>query len=385
MGVKYIFSINSGRSGSDYLTKLLSCSTNTVSIHEGFPIMNGIPMVKFNNDNESELKTLMPLKLKQIRKSVGHKNKVYCETNHSFIKGWGYLLPDNYIPQEEIAVIILRRNIQDTIYSLLRIHDIPGSSQANRTWYLPIKSEKNISNFSENSNPYDICKWYINEINLRAEKYKYDFPKITYVESNLEDLNDYKIVLKIFRKLGLNPSDKLKTACGKPLNKRNEWPRLTLEKLVELPAYPKADALSPVDRDKLLISCLLYIKNQHYKSLESMKPNYAMGGTLALSATSIISKIETILEDNFRYLIKYSDFESTLILELVRTVSPHDFVFVFAQRCTEPFIHYEYDFNVIPNINTVLSKLGICALPSILRVALKGMWGRDYTHRLSNS
>lgn len=385
MGIKYIFSINSGRSGSDYLTKLLSCSTSTVSIHEGFPIMNGIPMVKFNNDNESELKKLIPLKLKQIRKSVGHKNKVYCETNHSFIKGWGYLIPDNYIPQEEIAVIILRRNIEDTIYSLMRVHDIPGSSQASRTWYLPIESEKNISHLAENSNPYEICKWYINEINLRAEKYKCEFPEITFIESDLEELNDYSFVLNIFKKLDLNPSEDLKHVCGRPLNKRNEWPRLTLAELADLSPYPNADSLSPEARDKLLENCLFFIKNRHYYLLESMEPNYAMGGTLALSAISIVSNIETILEEKFRYSLKYSGLENTLILEIVRTISPYDFVFVFAQRCTEPFIHYNYDFNIIPNVNTVILKLGIRALPSILRVALKGMWGRDYTHRLSNS
>jgi len=253
MTIKYIFSINSGRSGSDYLTKLLSCSTSTVSIHEGFPIMNGIPMVDFNNGNESKLSALMPLKIEQIRKSVGQQNKVYCETNHSFIKGWGYLLPNGYIPQTEIAVIVLRRNIEDSIYSLLRVHDVPGFNQSGLTWYLPINSKRNLSHILvEDLSPYDACKWYINEINLRAEKYKSDFPEITYIECDLEELNNYNFVLQLFRKLGLNPTDDLKSICGKSLNVREEWPRLSLEELINISPYPKVDSLSPQEQDELL-------------------------------------------------------------------------------------------------------------------------------------
>jgi hypothetical protein len=136
MALKYIFSINSGRSGSDYLTELLSKASNTTSVHEGFPIMNGMPMQKFNEGDASELHKLMPLKMKQIRRQIKNGAKIYCETNHSYIKGWGYIIPDQYIPQEEIAVVILRRDIDQVTYSLLRAHDIPGMSESSRTWYL---------------------------------------------------------------------------------------------------------------------------------------------------------------------------------------------------------------------------------------------------------
>ena len=134
MSFKYIFSINSGRSGSDYLTELLSKASNTTSIHEGFPIMNGMPMKKFNEGNASELYKLVSLKMKQIHRQIKNGAKIYCETNHSYIKGWGYIIPDEYIPQEEIAIVILRRDIDRVAYSLLGVHNVPGTSESNRTW-----------------------------------------------------------------------------------------------------------------------------------------------------------------------------------------------------------------------------------------------------------
>ena len=114
--LQYIFSINAGRSGSDYLTELLSLADNTISIYEGFPLMNGAPMRQFNNGDPSALDALMPIKLKEIQKSRKHQKTIYSETNHSFIKGWGYLIPDEYIPQEDIGIVILRREPEKITY-----------------------------------------------------------------------------------------------------------------------------------------------------------------------------------------------------------------------------------------------------------------------------
>ncbi|MEM6400411.1 MAG: hypothetical protein AAF757_09255, partial [Cyanobacteria bacterium P01_D01_bin.116] len=65
------------------MTELLSKAENTISIHEGFPIMNGSPMEKFNRGEENELKKLMPLKMREIEKKNKKGQKIYCETNHS--------------------------------------------------------------------------------------------------------------------------------------------------------------------------------------------------------------------------------------------------------------------------------------------------------------
>ena len=387
MSINYIFSINSGRSGSDYLTELFSKTTNAISIHEGFPVMNGKPMQAFNQGEDAVLRQLMPLKLQQINKSTQKQKgkKIYCETNHSYIKGWGYLIPDEYIPQEEIGVIILRRNINDSAYSLLRVHDIPGYTEFSRTWYLPPKATFNLSHPPANANAYELCRWYVQETNLRAEQYQSKFPNITYFECDLEQLNNYDFVLTMFEILGLHPSPDLKATCGNPLNKRSEWPKLSLEQLLEASPYPNVDDLSPEDRDRRLKQMLDYIKQNYASEIQQMEPNYAMGGTLALAAISIVALAEAELENHFQVSLKFSELEKILILELTRSINRQDFSFVFAKRHVIPSIHYQYDFNCIPDLRTIISILGIIAIPSFLKVIFKGLWGRDYTHRLAES
>jgi hypothetical protein len=385
MSINYIFSINSGRSGSDYLTEIFSKTTNAISIHEGFPIMNGKPMQAFNQGEDTALRQLMTLKLKQINKSRKQGKKIYCETNHSYIKGWGYLIPDEYIPQEEIAVIILRRNIDDCAYSLLRVHDVPGYTEFSRTWYLSPKATFNLSHPSANANAYELCRWYVQETNLRAEHYQSNFPNITYIECDLEQLNDYSFVLAMFERLGLNPSPDLKTTCGNPLNSRSEWPKLSLGQLLETSPYPKVDDLPHEDRDRQLRQMLDYIKHNYVREIQQMEPDYSMGGTLALAAIRVVALAEAELENYFQVSLKFSELEKILILELTRSIDRQDFSFVFAKRYVMPSIHYQYDFNCIPDLRTIIMILGITAIPGVLKIVFKGLWGRDYTHRQAGS
>ncbi|NJM27781.1 MAG: hypothetical protein HC856_05275 [Pseudanabaena sp. RU_4_16] len=106
---------------------------------------------------------------------------------------------------------------------------MPGTSESNRTWYLIPNAPLNLSTPVIGAKPYDLCKWYVEEIDLRAEDYKRKFPKITYPECDLEQLNDYNYVLEMFKDLGLKPSSELQEICGRSLNKRDEWPKLSLD------------------------------------------------------------------------------------------------------------------------------------------------------------
>jgi len=208
MAVRYIFCINTGRSGSDYLAELLSKAENTISLHEPLPVMNGLPMRQFNNGNEIPMRALMPCKLKNIKKAAEHKRKIYCETNHIFIKGWGYLIPE-FIPQDEIGIIVLRRDIEKTIHSLLRVRDVPGLTEYSNAWYLDPEAARNLSTLDPAATPYDRCNWYIKETFLRAEEYRNRFPKITYWDCDLEQLNNYEFVIRMFDHFALIPSPDL--------------------------------------------------------------------------------------------------------------------------------------------------------------------------------
>ena len=378
MSIKYIFCINSGRSGSDYLTELLSRAKNTVSIHEGIPIMNGVPMQKYNDGCDRQLQQLMPLKMTQIRQKSHNGKKIYCETNHSFIKGWGYLLPDAYIPQEEIGVIILKRDIAKTAYSLIRVRDVPGISEWTRTWLLSPYSQRNLSQPAADPNPWELCQWYVKETYLRGEEYKKRFPRIKYVECDLEQLNNYKFVTEMFATFGLTPTSSLQNAVGKAVNIRSEWSKLSLEQLLATPSYPNADNLEDRERDELISQMLNYLQTHKADAIAQAQPNYAMGGSFAMAANKIVADAEKELEEAFKYSLMFTETEGILIWELLRTINPKDLLLICCKRSSSPGIRYSYEFNQPLDIATMVQKLGLFQVISMI---IRGIWRKDYSHR----
>jgi hypothetical protein len=381
MSIKYIFCINSGRCGSDYLTELLSQARNTVSIHEGTPIMNGEPMQKFNDGDDSELCELLPLKIREIKKKSKNGHKIYCETNHSFIKGWGYLIPDLYIPQEEIGVIILRRDIDKTAYSLLRVHEVPGVSEWSRTWYLTPNIQRNLSKPAKNANLYELCKWYIEETYLRAQEYKQIFPKIRYLECDLEQLNEYDFVVQMFEYFGLVATPELTNAVGNVINKRNEWPRLSLEELMQTPKYPCVDNLTSQERDELVTKIINYLQEHKFDEISQAQPDYAMGGTLIGDLTKIVTYNERELEEVFKYSLMFTETESILIWEFLRTINPNDLLLFACERSPSPGIRYKFNFNGVFSIKIMLQQYGLRGVFIIIWMIMKGVWNRDLSHR----
>lgn len=385
MSIKYIFSINSGRCGSDYLTELLSKAENTVSIHEGLPIMNGSPMHKFNNGDDSELRKLMPLKMREIKNKSKNGRKIYCETNHSFIKGWGYLLPDAYLSQEEIAIVILRREFDKTAYSLLRSHEVPGISEWSRTWYLSPNATRNLSKHDDNANFYDICKWYVQETYLRAEQYKQMFPKIKYVEYELEQLNKYDSVAEMFESLELVPTKALKNVVGTVFNVRKERPNLSLEELLTAPKYISADSLNAYERDAFIAKVINYVQKTRFDEISKAKPDYAMGGSFATEAIKIVTYAEKELEDKFEYSLRFTETQGILIWELLRIINKSDLLLLACDRSLLPGIHYTYNFNNTFSMKTMIQKLGWRAIFQLIWMMTKGIWNQDYTHRQAAS
>jgi hypothetical protein len=387
MAIKYVFSINAGRSGSDYLTALLHQATNAASVHEGSPIMIGEPMQLLNQGDEVELRALMPLKLKQIRKKGKNGNRIYCETNSSYIRGWGYLLPDTYIPQEQIGVIILHRDVEKTAYSLLRIHEVPGASEWSRLWWLTPGAQRNVSQPDLAADPYDLCKWYVEEVRLRAKEYKERFPRITYVECALEQLNDYDFVVEVFETFGLTPSPKLKDVVGQPINLRTDWPRLPLDELLAPTGYPSADSLELARRDALLARLVAWLHENKTAEMATMKLDQT--GSYWEAAVELVACTEHELEEAFQVELKFTEMEWVLIHELLYSIDPHDISFAAITRSPPPGVSYRYNFNLTVDLRMFVRRLGLkgvlATLLKVLRLTVGDALGQDYTHHAAES
>jgi hypothetical protein len=126
MAIRYIFCINTGRAGSKYLYHLFADHPQVASFHEPAPIMHKQPMRAWLQGQPQAMRSLTPAKWQAIQQAKGTKS-VYLEANHCFIKGFGWELMQ-YLPQDEVLVLVLKRERAPVVNSLLRIRCHPLNS-----------------------------------------------------------------------------------------------------------------------------------------------------------------------------------------------------------------------------------------------------------------
>lgn len=130
---KYIFCVNPGRSGSHYLSKLFAHVENCQAFHEPDPIGNGEVIQQFLKGDDLSARQVAEQKADFIKKNAP-ADTVYVETNHCFIKGFGWFLPD-ILSADKIGIIILTRNKAQVVNSTYRIGCRP-LHESGRRWLL---------------------------------------------------------------------------------------------------------------------------------------------------------------------------------------------------------------------------------------------------------
>lgn len=164
---RFIFTITTGRSGTQYLSKMMSLLSVT-SDHEGHPrFSDHLAKVQFNQ--ELAYKFWVEEKLPHIA-STPHP--YYVDLSHLFCKGFVEPLLDiGIIPD----VIVHRRNPRDVALSFYKLGSIP--SQKNRE-----KSPRDFHIFPDdptvitlpnwqNWNDYQLCYWSCLEVEKRSRIY----------------------------------------------------------------------------------------------------------------------------------------------------------------------------------------------------------------------
>ena len=129
--VRCLFSISTGRSGSHYLSRLLEHVSGCRSFHQRQPYGNGQAMRRFLRGDRAEMEPVMEAKLADIE-AANADGLVYAETNHCFIKGFGWLLAERLDPAA-IGVVILDRPADEIVDSTLKIRSSP-LSRIGRDW-----------------------------------------------------------------------------------------------------------------------------------------------------------------------------------------------------------------------------------------------------------
>jgi hypothetical protein len=181
--------------------------------------------------------------------------QVYFESNHCFIKGFGWFL-SQHLPEDRMGVIILKRDKSKIAPSYLKIGCSPLSIKGRR-WVITPEMKHPLVKPPTTPTTYQCARvakamsgivrylvrkifrkrlpdpqwlidyelkclmWSVEETHAQAEAFKKQFPAIKYYEVNIEDLNSLESVERMFAFFGCTGTETLSQVVGKPTNLKN--------------------------------------------------------------------------------------------------------------------------------------------------------------------
>ncbi len=200
MPEKLIFTVTSGRSGTEFLTYQLGLLKNTTSLHEPSPGFESVMRAVQDNPTIAN-DFLLNQKIPFIKR---FHSLIYIETSHLFCKGFlEPLINLGYVPD----LILLRRNIRDIAKSLYALNTIPGRTNLALKYYLSPDDPSvflPLTNWSR-LDDYQLCFWYGLEIEERMKRYSEIIAKHggQVAEITFEEVISYKALPILIKRLNL--------------------------------------------------------------------------------------------------------------------------------------------------------------------------------------
>jgi hypothetical protein len=207
-------------------------------------------MRQFLCGDPSAIKRLLPTKVAAIKASLAEAS-LYFESNHCFIKGFGWFIPD-YLPLEEIGVIVLKRDRAEVVESYWN-NRTTLFTDLGKKWLIPIERPspcvvlpdsvnrclkaswfwRLIAFLFRNKKIYrqlrirppkvpqwlarierEALGWYYDETYALGRLYQQKFAEIRYFEANLSELNSLDMVLKMFAHFGFKANPAVEQLVG---------------------------------------------------------------------------------------------------------------------------------------------------------------------------
>ena len=148
-------------------------------------------------------------------------NQVYAETTHMFIKTFYDVVLEDF---HNLEVILLRRNLAHVLRSFI---EMGYFSDLNAYWdkwmsspaaaTAALRPRREISTL----NQYDRCIAYLLDIEARGDRFKRKYPHVLVHEVQLESLDRYSVVEKLFVALRISATSRTEDVCRQKINDRN--------------------------------------------------------------------------------------------------------------------------------------------------------------------
>nr|WP_321455512.1 hypothetical protein [uncultured Cohaesibacter sp.] len=213
-----IFTITSGRSGSDTLNQLFTAVSDTTSLHEPEPsFMTLLRPIQYDLDLASDF-----LRYRKLPAICDAGTSRYVETSHLYCKG--YFEPTLKMGLKP-SFIFLKRDPRLIASSIYRGKAIPGKTRIALKYYL--SPDDNV--FLElpdwqNYSDYQLCYWYTREIERRQQVYASVAAKLNLAAFSIDimELNEIEHVLAMMAALGIPEGaldmDRLAELTGRVFN-----------------------------------------------------------------------------------------------------------------------------------------------------------------------
>ena len=222
---RFIFCINSGRSGSEYLTQLLDTARDVYAFHEAEPAMTGryLRMVLEHDLEKSFADRRIKAQAVWQRISILPPGAIYAETNHMFIKTFHDVIMESF-KDHDIDIIILRRYLPSVLMSFIAMGYYSNRNPA--AWYTWMhtpgtgKCVFQTPPFDEAPDQHDLAIGYLLDIEARAQRFKTQHPGCRIHEVRLEELQTAGEVKAFFAQLRVEPTAETWEMPGKPINVR---------------------------------------------------------------------------------------------------------------------------------------------------------------------
>lgn len=223
---RLVFSINSGRSGSQYLARLLGTANGVCAFHEAEPDMSGLFLQMVCQQGLKETFAARSIKAQAIEHIIGQlpAGTLYAETNHMFIKTYFDVILQ-YFGEHIVEVIRLRRRLPDVLKSFINMGYF---SDRNRVWpawmHIPGRCDSafNPPPLQRQPDQFDLAIGYLLDIEARAERFRAHYPDCKVHEVRLESLQTPEEVDSFFAVIGLSTTPTTLEMIGKPANERTQ-------------------------------------------------------------------------------------------------------------------------------------------------------------------
>lgn len=201
-GKRLIFTVTTGRSGTEHLARLLGAFPGVRSRHEPRPTFSNVFRAVLHHPpaaREFWLRQRLP-------RIAVERAPVYVETSHLIGKGFLDALVELDLRFE---LIHLRRDPRSVASSLCRLNTVPGRSLGGSKYYLDPKDDVLLPvdpGRAAGWPDYALAYWYALEIEARAEAWQARSLELDqpFYRVRLEDLRTPDAVLEFGQELGLS-------------------------------------------------------------------------------------------------------------------------------------------------------------------------------------